>query len=96
MATEGSARLLGRSEIGTLEVGKAADIAIFDLDKLAYAGAADPIAALIFCGIDHCAHTVIVNGEIVVEDSHLLRMDEERLKRRAVTASRRLLKNAAI
>jgi 8-oxoguanine deaminase len=96
LATAGSARLLGRSEIGTLEVGQAADIAIFDLDKLAYAGAADPIAALVFCGTDHRAHTVIVNGEIVVESGHLVRVEEERVKRRGSTAAHRLLKNAGM
>jgi len=77
MATLGSARLLGRSDIGSLEPGKAADIAIFELNKLEYTGAlADPLAALIFSGINHEADMTIVNGNIVVEHGRLVGIDE--------------------
>ncbi len=77
MATLGSARLLGRSDIGSLEVGKAADIAIFELNKLEYTGSlADPLAALIFSGINHEADMTIVNGQIVVEHGKLVGIDE--------------------
>ncbi len=80
MATLGSARLLGRIDIGSLEVGKAADIAIFELDKLEYTGAlSDPLAALIFSGINHGVDTTIVNGEIVVKDSRLVHVDENEI-----------------
>jgi cytosine/adenosine deaminase-related metal-dependent hydrolase len=96
MATEGSARLLGRTEIGVLEIGKAADIALFDIDTLAYAGAADPIAALLFCGYNHTAWMVMVNGEIVVEKGRLVRGNEEQIKKFAVTQSRRLWQRAGV
>lgn len=77
LATLGSARLLGRNDIGSLEIGKAADIAIFELDKLEYTGAlSDPLAALIFSGINHEVDTTIVNGEIVVKDGRLVHVDE--------------------
>lgn len=80
MATLGSARLLGRSDIGSLEVGKAADIAVFELNKLEYTGSlADPLAALIFSGINHEADLTIVNGKIVVEHGRLVGIDEEEI-----------------
>jgi len=80
MATIGSAKLLGRSDIGSLEVGKAADIAIFDLNKLEYTGAlSDPLAALIFSGYNHQVDTTIVNGKIVVENGMLVTADEEEI-----------------
>jgi cytosine/adenosine deaminase-related metal-dependent hydrolase len=96
MATEGSARLLGRGEIGTLEIGQAADIALFDIDTLAYAGAADPIAALLFCGFNHTAWMVIVNGEVVVEKGHLTRGNEEHIKRAVMTQARVLWRKAGV
>ena len=49
MGTIGGARCLGReAEIGSLEVGKLADVALWDLDGLGHAGIADPVAALVF------------------------------------------------
>ncbi|MDZ7333453.1 MAG: 8-oxoguanine deaminase [candidate division KSB1 bacterium] len=80
MATLGSARLLGRSDIGSLEAGKAADIAVFELNKLEYTGSlADPLAALIFSGINHEADFTIVNGKIVVEHGRLVGVDEKEI-----------------
>ena len=80
MATLGSAKLLGRSDIGSLEEGKAADIAIFDLNKLEYTGAlSDPLAALIFSGYNHQVDTTIVNGKIVVRDGRLVNVNEEKI-----------------
>src|SRR5204863_6854430 len=51
IATRGGARCLGRAEeIGSLERGKRADVALFDVTGLAFAGATDFVAALAFCG----------------------------------------------
>jgi cytosine/adenosine deaminase-related metal-dependent hydrolase len=96
LATKCSAKILGRNEIGVLEEGKAADIALFDIEQLSYAGAGDPIAALLFCGMSHRAWAVMVNGEWVVKDSHLVRADEERIRRNAVDQAQRLWKWAGI
>jgi 8-oxoguanine deaminase len=93
MATTGGARVLGRSDIGILAPGMSADLAVFDLRGLAYSGARhDPVSALLFCGIDHRAELVMVNGEIVVRDKHLVRVDEESVSREAHLASNRLLR----
>jgi cytosine/adenosine deaminase-related metal-dependent hydrolase len=80
MATRGGADILGRDDIGSLETGKAADIAIFDMRKIGYACAlADPLAALLFCGDSHIARTVIVNGAVVVDDGKLVNVVENEL-----------------
>ena len=49
-ATQGSADCIGRPELGRIEVGAAADLALFSLDELRFSGAGDPVAALVLCG----------------------------------------------
>jgi len=84
IATRGGAEVLGRNDIGSIEPGKAADIVLFDLNSLAYAGAmSDPVAALLFCGYDHRAWLTMVNGRIVVRDKELVGIDQFELKRKA-------------
>jgi 8-oxoguanine deaminase len=84
IATRGSASLLGWDSIGSIEEGKAADLALFEMNRLDYAGAlADPLAATIFSGSSHNADTTIVNGKIVVEGGRLVTIDEQELTDRA-------------
>ena len=79
-ATRGGAEVLGRDDIGQIAPGKAADIAIFDLTGLAFAGSLhDPVAALLYCGDSHVAKHVLVNGEVVVENGKLTRIDERKV-----------------
>ncbi len=97
MATHGGARVLGRDDIGALAPGMAADLAMFDLSGLAHAGAGhDPLGALLFCGLDYRAEMVMVNGEIVVSQRHLVGHDEKTIAADARTASQRLLKAAGV
>ena len=71
MATRGGAEVLNRDDIGQIAIGKAADLAIFDLNNIAFAGALhDPIAALLLCQPAPAAYT-IVNGNIVVREGRL-------------------------
>lgn len=92
LGTRGGARLLGWSDVGTLQRGKAADIAIFEMARLDYAGAlADPLAAIIFSGASHAAHTAIVNGKVVLKNGKLLAIDEEKLRVTANAISKRML-----
>ena len=74
MATVGSAACFGRDDIGRLEVGKAADLAIFSLDDIGYSGAGDPVGALLLCH-PTCVDTLIVNGRIVVQEGQLTTID---------------------
>lgn len=66
-ATEGSARCIGRTDIGVLAPGMQADIAMFKLDELRFSGAGDPIAALVLCGA-YRADRVMVAGKWLVEE----------------------------
>jgi cytosine/adenosine deaminase-related metal-dependent hydrolase len=81
LATRGGARVLGRDrEVGSLEKGKLADVAIFRVDDLAHAGGLhDPVASLVFCTGRQNAHAVLVGGKVVVRDGRLVNVDEERL-----------------
>ena len=76
LATRGSAKVLGRDDIGQLAVGKAADMAIYDLRTLDMAGCAvhDPVAALVF---GHSAITAwtIVNGRVIADHGQLTTVD---------------------
>ena len=68
MATNGGAKLLNREDIGSLEVGKAADIILINMNQVAYASAmSDPLGALVYCGCNHIVDTSIINGKIVVK-----------------------------
>ncbi|WP_298982221.1 8-oxoguanine deaminase [uncultured Roseibium sp.] len=75
LATIGGASVLGRNDIGSLEVGKCADFFTLDLNSLHFAGALhDPVAAVVFCA-PQSAKTTVVNGRIVVEDGAIVTMD---------------------
>jgi cytosine/adenosine deaminase-related metal-dependent hydrolase len=90
LATMGGAKCLGRADhIGSLEVGKLADIALWNLDDLGYAGISDPVAALVL-GPPRMVHTLVVNGRIVVDDGHVLTSDELDVARDLEKASVRL------
>lgn len=73
MATMGGARVLGRQdEIGSIEVGKAADLIAFDLNGIAFAGShADPVAAVVHCAGDRVDFSM-VNGTWRVRDGRLV------------------------
>ena len=75
IGTLGGAKVLGRNDIGALAVGMAADLAVFDLNTIAFAGAlGDPVAALAFCGPISAAYT-IVNGRMIVRQGQLTTVD---------------------
>ena len=73
MATMGGAQVLHREgEIGSIEVGKAADLIAFDLNDIALAGAhADPLAAVVHCAADR-VDFAMVNGDWRVRDGRLV------------------------
>ncbi len=97
MATEGGARILGYRELGRLEEGMIADIALFDVARLEYTGAlSDPAAALLFCGYNHGADWVIVNGNVALEHGNLPANQEEEIRLHAGSAAKRLLEKAGI
>ena len=78
-ATQGSAQCLNRDDIGVLEVGKQADLALFKLDELQFSGSQDPLAALILCGA-HQVDYLMVNGQWRVISGQIEGIDVEKLK----------------
>jgi cytosine/adenosine deaminase-related metal-dependent hydrolase len=91
LATRGSASVLGRDDVGSLEVGKAADFTAISLDRIGYAGALnDPLAAVLFAAPVTVDHTY-VHGRAVVSDGELVGVDLPRLLEEHNAASRRLL-----
>ncbi|MFC0582280.1 8-oxoguanine deaminase [Micrococcoides hystricis] len=77
-ATRGSAQLLGRGDLGTLQVGQQADLALFSLDDIRFSGSHDPVAALLLCGADR-ADYVMVGGSWRVSDGRINGLDMESL-----------------
>ncbi|MBN2322445.1 MAG: 8-oxoguanine deaminase [Spirochaetes bacterium] len=95
MATQNGARLLGYEKLGRIKEGYGADIALFDVHRLDYAGSlSDPRAALVFCGSDHTAAYTIVNGRMAVKEGRLAGYDEEEIVEQANHAASRLLEKA--
>lgn len=96
MATIGGATVLGREkEIGSLEPGKLADLVGFDLETIGFAGTGnDPLAKLLFCGLDYRTSFTIVNGNVLVRDGHIPGLDERGLVRKANAVTDRLMTEA--
>lgn len=93
-ATIGGARLLGReADIGSLEPGKQADIALWRLDTLAHTGIDDPVAALLLGSAPPLAR-LLVAGRTVVADDQLVTCDTDELASEAAVVSQRLLGGA--
>jgi cytosine/adenosine deaminase-related metal-dependent hydrolase len=93
LATRGGASCLGREDIGSIQPGKVADIALFDAESLALAGAQEDLIAGIVLGAPRPV-AVLVNGEFVVRDGALVRCDSGELSRAQNTAARRLMRRA--
>ena len=87
MATRNGARLLGRTDIGTLAPGYAADFIAFNTDRIEMVGSEDPIAAIAFCTMTRVDHAW-VHGNPVVRNGRLLGFDPTDLveRRRRIQA----------
>ena len=82
LATLGGAKVLGRDDIGALTPGMSADLVMFRLDQLGFAGALhDPLAALVFCTPSGVACSII-HGRVVVRDGRLATVELEPLVER--------------
>ena len=96
VATRGGARVLGRDDIGHLAAGMCADLALFDLRTLGFAGGAvhDPLGSLLLCAPAPAAWTV-VNGRVVVREGRLASLELEPLLQRHNQLARQLAQSAA-
>ena len=94
MATRGSSRCLGRTDIGELSPGKMADLALFSMDESRFTGSVDKLAALVLSGA-HRADYVMVNGQWVVQDGNLSHLDFDQLRHDHRELSRTLTRVSA-
>jgi 8-oxoguanine deaminase len=88
-ATQGSAACIGRPDLGAIEMGREADLALFKLDELRFAGAGDPLAALLVCGA-YRADRVMIAGAWRVEDGRIPGLDLAAMIATQNQAARRL------
>jgi cytosine/adenosine deaminase-related metal-dependent hydrolase len=90
IATRGGAKVLGRDDVGSIEVGKRADVALFAVDGLDDAGtAADPVAGLLM-GAPRRVRDLLVEGRSVVRDGRLVTADEDEIAREGRRVGRRI------
>jgi len=95
IATRGGAAALGRDDIGSLEIGKQADLAMFGVNYLEYAGAmTDPVAALVFTQRMRPIDYLMINGHLQIE-SGIPKYDSEKLRLRHNEISLELVKRAS-
>ncbi len=97
MATINGARSLGlEHEIGSLEVGKKADLVVIDLDRLHTTPSPNPISTLVYAATGGEVDTVVVDGKMVVQGGRLLSMDESEIKQQARRQAVQVYKRAGI
>src|SRR5205823_604385 len=89
LGTRGGAGVLRRDDIGSLEPGKRADLAVWRTDGLEFGGAEDLVANLVLSG-PHRVDRLVVGGEDVVRDGALLGADEQEIAREHRIQARRL------
>jgi len=93
IATQGGAAVLGRDDIGSLQVGKCADFVAINLNRLEYAGALhDPVAAVVFCAPVRVDFNV-VGGKFVVKGGKLATVDHPSLVNEHNLWARKLLED---
>ncbi len=92
MATNGGRAILHQPEIGSIEVGKAADMFLMNTRRLGFAGGlSDSISALVTSGNSQIVDITIVNGKIVVRNGRLTNIDEDELIEEANRISRKMI-----
>jgi cytosine/adenosine deaminase-related metal-dependent hydrolase len=92
IATRGSARLLGREDIGSLEPGKAGDLFLVRRDRLELVGADLDVKSMLgTVGLKGPVDATVVNGRVVVKDGRLTGLDEEKAVREARSCVRAYL-----
>jgi 5-methylthioadenosine/S-adenosylhomocysteine deaminase len=97
MATRAGARTLGlEHEIGSIEVGKRADVIVIDRDRPHLAPGPDPYSALVYAARGSDVRTTLVDGEVLVDDFLPLRVDRAEVAVEARAAARDLARRAEL
>lgn len=96
MATIDGAGALGlEDEIGSIEIGKRADLVLLNLDRLQTTPHPDPISTIVYAASPDNVETVIIDGRVVMQDRDLITMDEQLVIREADAQSKRLNQSLA-
>jgi len=81
MATLGGAKALGREkELGSIEIGKKADLIFYDINEIFSCPSYDPVTALVYSSTSASIKSVIVDGKVVMEEGKLVNVDEEKIR----------------
>jgi 5-methylthioadenosine/S-adenosylhomocysteine deaminase len=97
MATRAGARTLGlEHEIGSLEIGKKADVIVVERDRPHLAPGPDPYSTLVYAVRGSDVRTTIVDGELLVDDFAPLRLDRAEVAQEARQAAHRLAARAGV
>ncbi|MDQ7828061.1 MAG: amidohydrolase [Armatimonadota bacterium] len=97
MATiDGARALLWDDEIGSVEVGKRADLVLFTLEACDWVPYGDPIQTLVYSASVSSVHTVIIDGRVVMRDRRVLTVDEHEVYALAREHARRVVERAGI
>ena len=92
-ATIGGAKALGRDDIGRLCEGAKADIVIINTQNMEFSPLRDPIKVLVYTADSHNIDKVIVDGKTLVEEGHVLGVDEEKLREQLQVAGEHMWAN---
>ncbi|MFX1318542.1 MAG: amidohydrolase family protein [Promethearchaeota archaeon] len=97
MATINGAKALGlEKDIGSIEVGKKADLVLIDTTQLNLAPTYNPVSNIIYAANGFNVHTTIVNGQILVHEGKLMTLDEEKVIENARERGQQLLERAGV
>lgn len=97
MATIGGARAVGLDkEIGSIEIGKKADLVVVDLSDFFVSPVHDPVSALVYSALGHEPTLVVIDGKIVMQDRKILNLEEQEVRRSAQAAAEGLTRRAGI
>jgi cytosine/adenosine deaminase-related metal-dependent hydrolase len=97
MATVNGARALGlEHDIGSLEPGKKADLAVFDLRRLHLTPSPDPVSSLVYAAAGADVSDVMVDGRWIVRHTRLLTMEEDEVRREAQAHAAALFRRAGV
>ena len=92
LGTRGGAAVLGRKDIGSLEVGKCADFFAVNLNRIEFSGMHDPVSAIVFGQSVRVDYTV-VGGKFIVKEGSVVAVDEGKLIEKHNQAAKRLLES---
>jgi len=96
-ATEFGARCMQwDKELGSLEVGKKADVTLLDIRRPEWQPVHNPIANLVYCAHGGCADTVIVDGRILMRGGKVLTLDEHDLYEEAQDRATSLIRRTGL